>query len=122
MVRAKAEAEARAVRAKGEADAITTVFRAIHEGHPDTELLAYQYLQVLPQIAQGDSNKIWIVPSELGQGARGTRRVLPGGYRVTRPGQREQPVPVLRRHDGHVLRRCGGVAHAGPELQVSSAA
>jgi len=54
-----------------EADAITTVFRAIHEGHPDTELLAYQYLQMLPQIAQGDANKIWIVPSELGKALEG---------------------------------------------------
>jgi regulator of protease activity HflC (stomatin/prohibitin superfamily) len=41
------------------------VFKAIHDGKPDAELLAYQYLQVLPQIAQGDANKVWVIPSEL---------------------------------------------------------
>ena len=55
------------MRAEGEAKAIETVFGAIHEGKPDAELLAYQYLQVLPQIAQGESNKVWIIPSELQQ-------------------------------------------------------
>jgi regulator of protease activity HflC (stomatin/prohibitin superfamily) len=43
------------------------VFKAIHEGDADPKLLAYQYLQVLPQIAQGDSNKVWIIPSEFMQ-------------------------------------------------------
>ena len=29
------------------------------------KLLAYQYLQMLPQIAQGDANKVWIIPADL---------------------------------------------------------
>ena len=45
----------------------TTVFKAIHAGNADPKLLAYQYLQMLPQIAQGDANKIWIIPSEVTQ-------------------------------------------------------
>jgi regulator of protease activity HflC (stomatin/prohibitin superfamily) len=63
----KAEGHSKAVvlEAEGQAKAIETVFSAIHEGKPDAELLAYQYLQMLPQIAQGDSNKVWIIPSEL---------------------------------------------------------
>ena len=85
VLQARGEAEARALRAKGEADAITTVFRAIHEGHPDTELLAYQYLQMLPQIAQGDANKIWIVPSELGKALEGL-----GGFFPSAPGSRDR--------------------------------
>ena len=71
VVRANADAQAQAVRARGQAEAITTVFRAIHEGNPDRELLAYQYLQTLPQIAQGNSNKLWIVPSEVGKALEG---------------------------------------------------
>jgi regulator of protease activity HflC (stomatin/prohibitin superfamily) len=67
VVRAQADAEAAAMRAKGQADAIAMVFRAIHEGNPDQRLLAYQYLQTLPEIAKGDANKIWIVPSEMGK-------------------------------------------------------
>ncbi|MDQ1630399.1 MAG: hypothetical protein QOJ32_3280 [Frankiaceae bacterium] len=53
------------LEAEGQASAITTVFAAIHEGKPDAQVLAYQYLQTLPQLAQGTSNKMWIVPSEL---------------------------------------------------------
>lgn len=65
VLRAQADAEAKAVRARGEADAIGMVFRAIHEGRPDQRLLAYQYLRTLPEIARGDANKIWIVPTEM---------------------------------------------------------
>ncbi|WP_214327222.1 SPFH domain-containing protein [Nonomuraea sediminis] len=67
VLRAQAEAEAAAMRAKGQADAIGMVFKAIHEGNPDQRLLAYQYLQTLPEIAKGDANKIWIIPSEMGK-------------------------------------------------------
>src|SRR5690606_33133302 len=67
VLRAQAEAEAQAMRAKGQADAIGMVFKAIHEGNPTQQLLAYHYLQTLPEIAKGDANKIWIVPSEMGK-------------------------------------------------------
>jgi regulator of protease activity HflC (stomatin/prohibitin superfamily) len=71
VLRAEADAKAQAARARGQAEAITTVFRAIHEGNPDQRLLAYQYMQMLPQIAQGDANKVWIVPSEIGKALEG---------------------------------------------------
>ena len=71
VVRAEADATAQATRAHGEAQAISTVFRAIHDGNPDQQLLAYRYLQALPQIAQGDANKLWIVPSEIGRALEG---------------------------------------------------
>ena len=65
VLRAQGQREATILEAEGQAKAIGTVFEAIHEGNPDPQLLAYQYLQVLPQIAQGDSNKIWIIPAEF---------------------------------------------------------
>lgn len=68
-VQAKAESEAMTLRARGEADAIAMVFKALHSGQLSKELLAYQYLQKLPQIAQGDANKLWIVPSDMGSNA-----------------------------------------------------
>jgi regulator of protease activity HflC (stomatin/prohibitin superfamily) len=71
VLRAEAEATAQAARARGQAEAISTVFKAIHEGNPDQRLLAYQYMQMLPQIAQGDANKVWIVPSEIGKALEG---------------------------------------------------
>src|SRR3712207_2171984 len=67
ILRAEGRKEAQALEASGQAQAIETVFDAIHRGNADPKLLAYQYLQVLPQIAQGDANKVWIVPSEFAQ-------------------------------------------------------
>src|SRR5579863_7965747 len=68
---AEADARAQEVRARGQAAAIGTVFKAIHDGNPDQRLLAYQYLQMLPQIAQGDANKVWIIPSEISRALEG---------------------------------------------------
>jgi regulator of protease activity HflC (stomatin/prohibitin superfamily) len=67
ILRAEGQREAQALYAEGQAKAIETVFGAIHAGDPDPKLLAYQYLQMLPQIAQGDANKVWIIPSEITQ-------------------------------------------------------
>ena len=67
ILKAQGEREAAMLRAEGQAKAIETVFHAIHEGDADPKLLAYQYLQTLPQIAQGESNKVWIIPSEVTQ-------------------------------------------------------
>jgi|SRR5690348_4006727 regulator of protease activity HflC (stomatin/prohibitin superfamily) len=65
VLRAEGQRQATILQAEGEAKAIGTVFQAIHEGNPDPQLLAYQYVQALPQIAQGASNKVWIVPAEF---------------------------------------------------------
>ncbi len=67
ILKAEGERQSRILRAEGESKAIQTVFEAIHEGDADPKLLAYQYLQTLPKIAQGESNKIWIIPSEVSQ-------------------------------------------------------
>jgi regulator of protease activity HflC (stomatin/prohibitin superfamily) len=67
ILRAEGQRQALVLQAEGQSKAIETVFAAIHEGNADPKLLAYQYLQVLPQIAQGESNKVWIIPSEFTQ-------------------------------------------------------
>jgi regulator of protease activity HflC (stomatin/prohibitin superfamily) len=67
ILRAQGQREAQILQAEGQSKAIETVFDAIHRGDADPKLLAYQYLQVLPQIAQGESNKVWIIPSEITQ-------------------------------------------------------
>jgi regulator of protease activity HflC (stomatin/prohibitin superfamily) len=67
VLRAQGQREATILQAEGQAKAIDTVFKAIHEGNPDPQLLAYQYVQALPQIAQGQSNKVWIIPAEFQQ-------------------------------------------------------
>src|SRR5919112_1757042 len=67
VLKAEGARQAAILRAEGEAKAIDTVFRAIHDGQPDQELLSYQYLQMLPQLAQGEANKIFVIPSEVTQ-------------------------------------------------------
>jgi regulator of protease activity HflC (stomatin/prohibitin superfamily) len=67
ILRAEGDKQSAVLRATGEAEAVKKVFDAIHEADPDPKLLAYQYLQALPQIAAGDANKVWVVPAELTQ-------------------------------------------------------
>ena len=71
ILRAEGDRAARYLSAQGQAKAIETTFNAIHAAKPDPALLAYQYLQTLPQIAQGDANKMWIVPSEFSKALEG---------------------------------------------------
>ena len=79
ILRAEGQKQAVMLQAEGQAKAIDTVFQAIHEGKPDPQLLAYQYLQVLPQIAQGEANKVWIIPSEFAQALGQLGGALGGG-------------------------------------------
>ena len=67
ILRAQGERESQMLRAEGQAKAIETVFKAIHDNDPDPKLLAYQYLQMLPQIAAGEGSTMWMIPSELTQ-------------------------------------------------------
>ena len=78
ILRAEGQKQAAILQAEGQSKAIDTVFRAIHEGDADPKLLAYQYLQMLPQIAQGESNKVWIIPSEVTQALGQLTEALPG--------------------------------------------
>ena len=71
ILRAQADREAAILRAQGEGQAIQTVFQAIHDGQPDQSLLAYQYLQMMPKIAAGDANKVWVIPSEITKALEG---------------------------------------------------
>jgi hypothetical protein len=74
----------------GQAEAISTVFEAIHRGRPDPQLLAYQYLQTLPKLANGGGNHTWLIPSEL------TRALdaFASGFGDRRTGQTSTPSPA----------------------------
>jgi regulator of protease activity HflC (stomatin/prohibitin superfamily) len=71
ILRAQANREAAILKAQGEGQGIQTVFQAIHDGQPDQALLAYQYLQMMPKIAEGSANKVWVVPSEITKALEG---------------------------------------------------
>ena len=85
ILRAQGERAAQYLQAQGQAKAIEKTFAAIKAGRPTPELLAYQYLQTLPKMAQGEANKVWVVPSDFGSALQGFTKMLgaPGrGRRV----------------------------------------
>ena len=108
MLRAEADAKAQAARARGQAEAISTVFKAIHDGNPDQRLLAYQYMQMLPQIAQGDANKVWIVPSEIGKALEGLGGFFSGATAARADGPSSPPAPAAP----------AAASGAGPQLDA----
>jgi hypothetical protein len=65
ILRAEGDKQAAILRAEGQAEAISQVFGSIHRNDPDPKLLAYQYLQTLPQIAAGPGNTFWVIPGEV---------------------------------------------------------
>jgi regulator of protease activity HflC (stomatin/prohibitin superfamily) len=65
ILNAEGEAKARILNAEAEAKAVKQVFEAVRDANLDEAMLAYRYLEMLPQMTQGDANKVWIIPGEL---------------------------------------------------------
>ena len=76
ILRAEGDRTAAILQAEAEAHAIDEVFNAVHRNDPDPKLLAYQYLQVLPQLAQGEGNTFWVIPSEVTSALQGVSRAF----------------------------------------------
>jgi regulator of protease activity HflC (stomatin/prohibitin superfamily) len=89
ILRAEGEKQSSILKAEGQAQAITSVFQSIHDNDPDPKLLAYQYLQTLPQIAQGPGNTVWMVPSEL----TSALKALSGAFGTGGHGRRRRRTP-----------------------------
>jgi len=118
ILRAEGDKQSAILRAEGQASAISTVFQSIHEGDPDPKLLAYQYLQVLPQLAQGPGSTVWMIPSEL----TGALKALGGAFGPAEGGPGEsQPArqPGAARLPGWVpkSREAGQPA---PEVHIGA--
>jgi regulator of protease activity HflC (stomatin/prohibitin superfamily) len=76
ILRAEGERQSAILKAEGQAQAIGTVFKAVHDGDPDPKLLAYQYLQTLPQLAQNPGSTVWVIPSEVTSALRSITRAF----------------------------------------------
>ena len=86
ILRAEGERAAQYLQAQGQAKAIEKTFAAIKAARPTPELLAYQYLQTLPKMAQGEANKVWMIPNDFGSALQGFAKLLgaPGSDGVFR--------------------------------------
>ena len=91
ILRAEGEKQSAILRAEGQAAAIKTVFQSIHDNDPDPKLLAYQYLQTLPQIAASPGSTMWMIPSELTSALRTLSKAFDGSDGTTSAGP---PVPA----------------------------
>src|SRR4051812_8173790 len=126
VLRAEGARTAAILKAEGEAKAIETVFGAIHDGAPDQALLSYQYLQMLPQLAQGDSNKIFVIPSEFSQALSGLAERLAGdGVPQTarpKPSRSSVEIDAKAAADAEEAARAAREARAAKEASDEAAA
>ena len=119
ILKAEGDKQAAVLRAQGEAEAIETVFRAIHVGNADPKLLAYQYLQTLPKISDSASSKLWIIPSEFTEALKGVSGAFAGSLADAAKRADAGPRPLIlgpdrcralrlrscpRRHDASLVR------------------
>ena len=110
------------LRAQGEAEAIQTVFSAIHAGNPDSKLLAYQYLQTLPKLAEGDANKLWIIPSELTEALKGIGDAFGGRISSTDPADRPRTPASTSSAADEALRAAREAAAAADDIAAEAKA
>jgi regulator of protease activity HflC (stomatin/prohibitin superfamily) len=116
VLTAEGDRQAAILRAEGEAKAIDTVFSAIHEGHPTRELLSYEYLQMLPELAQGDANKVFVVPSEFAAAFGGIGEAL--SHRIPGADSPSPPAPAVPQ--ALASPRAGTAPQAGTSPQAGA--
>jgi regulator of protease activity HflC (stomatin/prohibitin superfamily) len=99
ILRAEGDKQSAILRAEGQAQAIAQVFQSIHRNDPDPKLLAYQYLQTLPQLAAGAGNTFWVIPSEVTTALKAVTTAFSGegdgGAASRGPGTAEPAQAVL---------------------------
>jgi len=128
ILRAQADRESSILRAQGEGQAIQTVFQAIHDGNPDQSLLAYQYLQMMPKIAEGGANKLWIVPSEIGKALEGLGSTMSNLQGIpqqvagpkTRVDMGSTDTPALDSADSELSKTTAAVEAAIKEAEIAA--
>ncbi|MQY05513.1 SPFH domain-containing protein [Actinomadura macrotermitis] len=101
ILRAEGAKRAAVLEAEGQAAAVRQVFEAIHDADPDPKLLAYQYLQTLPKLAQGEGSTFWVIPSEVTSALQAVSQAFGGSLERAvpapprpRPAEREEPAAV----------------------------
>jgi regulator of protease activity HflC (stomatin/prohibitin superfamily) len=96
ILSAEGDRQAAILRAEGQAQAVETVFGAVHRSDPDPKLLAYQYLQMLPQLANGPGNTFWVIPSEVTSALQHVTEAFTKAETGSQPVETEPDKPQLR--------------------------
>jgi regulator of protease activity HflC (stomatin/prohibitin superfamily) len=121
VLKAEGAKTAAILRAEGEAKAIGTVFEAIHKGDPDPALLSYQYLQMLPTLAQGTSNKVFVIPSEFANAFGGIGKAFASeaaGAAGGRAGAVSEPVGPVTEAPRAISEQAASISeNSGPSGQ-----
>ncbi|MFC4855418.1 SPFH domain-containing protein [Actinophytocola glycyrrhizae] len=112
VLRAEGNRTAQILKAEGEAKAIETVFQAVHRNDPDPKLLAYQYLQTLPQLAQGPNNTFFVIPSELTSALSGVSRAFSESLPKSAATRDEAPAAQLTQEAADDAARAADAAAA----------
>ena len=119
ILRAEGDRQGQILRSEGQAQAIGTVFQAVHDGNADPQVLAYQYLQTLPQLAQAEGNTFWVIPSEVTTALRTLSTAFGGPEGAAAPGSASAP-PERAVPPGGRIQVAGGAAaltsDAGPAV------
>ena len=123
VLRADGDRQSRILQAEGQAKAIRTVFDAIHTANPSQKVLAYQYLQALPQIANGTANKVWIVPTELSKALDGIGGALGGLADMANdvPSSRSDAAAVSREADEVAQAAAAEAKKVNEQVRVAEA-
>jgi len=116
ILKAEGEAQARILKAEGESRAILQVFDAIHTGNADPKLLAYQYLQMLPQLADGSANKVWVVPTEFTAALGNIAQGFNPGAKLENAGTSDAESPAMAALRQAKLAEFGGRPRAAAVL------
>jgi regulator of protease activity HflC (stomatin/prohibitin superfamily) len=96
ILRAEGDKQGQILRSEGQAQAIGTVFQAVHDGDADPQVLAYQYLQTLPQLAQAQGNTFWVIPSEVTTALKSLSTAFGGSAEDAGPADRGPVRPARR--------------------------
>ena len=119
----RASGRRRILRAEGEARSIDQVFSAVHRNDLDPKVLAYQYLQTLPELARGEGNTFWVIPSEVTSALSGIAQAFARPVRGAGPGSRVRAPHVgTRRHGPDRRADVNGSGRAADRLQAGEPA
>ncbi|MBN6056134.1 SPFH/Band 7/PHB domain protein [Nonomuraea sp. RK-328] len=115
ILRAEGQRAAAILEAEGQSRAIDQVFQAVHRNDPDPKLLAYQYLQVLPQLAQGSGNTFWVIPSEVTSALQGVSKAFTEA--LPKSAATREELPPSAEMDEEIARATEAAAEAVADAQ-----